>query len=140
LTRFLAELTARLGPWQPQAHTNKKLVRLRRSALRFLATGSKVAYDNNVYFPGDRPQVILNYVFALENLLSGGDNNQIDLSRRTAQRAAALVGTDDASRRRIFEQVHGAYGGAVQLRMVQTPTTRNSQPLLRTCGPFSDER
>ncbi|MCA1607693.1 MAG: hypothetical protein LC775_20015 [Acidobacteria bacterium] len=115
LTRFLDELSARLQRWKTAPRANNKTLtkehdRLRRSAVRFLETGDKVGFDCDVTFPQDEPQVVLNYVSALENLLSVDNEDTIDLRRRAAQRAAILLGRDDAQRKVIYERVYSAYG------------------------------
>jgi len=113
MTRFLDELSARLQRWKTAPGANKTLAkardRLRRSAVRFLDTGDKVGFDCDVTFPQDEPQVVLSYVSALENLLSVEDENSIDLRRRAAQRAAILLGRDDAQRKIIYQWVYSAY-------------------------------
>jgi len=105
LIRFLTKITSRLA----EQDLSKQLRdRIRRSALRFLDTSDMVGYDADVTFPDDEPQVVLNYMTSLENLLSGGENHT-DLSRRTAQRAAVLVGKDDGDRLRTLRCVKDAY-------------------------------
>lgn len=105
LIRFLTEITTRLD----QPTLGKKLHnRIQRSAVRFLDTADKVGYDADATFPDDEPQVVLNYVTSLENLLSG-DDNHADLTRKTAQRAAILTGRNDADRLEIRRCVANAY-------------------------------
>jgi hypothetical protein len=106
VTRFLAGLSTRLEAWR-SGSSKRQLSRLRNSAMRFLATGDDVY--TAWFFPARRPQLILNYVSALENLLSGGDDSHVDLSRRTAQRAAILIGDGDAHRNAIFAATRDAY-------------------------------
>ncbi len=82
--------------------------RLRRSAVRFLETGDDVGFDGDVNFSENRPGVVLNYVSALENLLSSANEDTIDLRRRAAQRAAILIGRNDVQRKMIHDQVYSA--------------------------------
>ncbi|MBF8184927.1 hypothetical protein ITP53_04065 [Nonomuraea sp. K274] len=106
LIRFLTEITTRLT----ERELGTKLHdRIRRSALRFLSTSDMVGYRADVTFSDDEPQVVLNYVTSLENLLSGGSESHTDLSRRTAQRAAVLIGENDGDRLRTLRCVKDAY-------------------------------
>jgi hypothetical protein len=118
LARFLDQLTASLQRWNLALEEGTQKVRkvlkktqdrLRRSAVRFLETGEKVGFDCDVTFEADQPHVVLNYVSALENLLSAENEDAIDLRRRTAQRAAILLGRDDTQRTTIHDHVSAAY-------------------------------
>ncbi|MEU3645193.1 hypothetical protein AB0E59_17555 [Lentzea sp. NPDC034063] len=106
LIRFLTEITSRLH--QPKLDP-KFRKRIQRCAIRYLSTGDKVGYDSDVTFPDDEPQVVLNYVTALENLLSGESESHGDLTRKAAQRAAVLIGKDDEDRLAILHHVEDAY-------------------------------
>ncbi|GAB2959442.1 hypothetical protein GCM10027184_03100 [Saccharothrix stipae] len=114
--RFINELHARMRQWDtPSTNAEKKRFtkardRVRRSAVKFLQTSGDVSQDGDVFFQDDRPQVVFGYVSALENLLSAGDEDKIDLRRRAAQRAAVLVGRNDEHRQVIYDQVYRAYG------------------------------
>ncbi|MEU0572249.1 hypothetical protein ABZ297_43555 [Nonomuraea sp. NPDC005983] len=105
LIRFLTKITTRLTE---QELSTKLHDRIRRSAMRFLDTSDKVGYHADVTFPDDEPQVVLNYMTSLENLLSS-DESPGDLARRTAQRAAILIGEDDGDRLRTLRCVKDAY-------------------------------
>lgn len=134
LIRFLTELTTRLS----QRTLGKKFHdRIRRSAVRFLDTADKVGYGTDVTFPDDEPQVVLNYITSLENLLSGDDNHG-DLTRRTAQRAAVLIGKNDADRLETRRRVASAYGVRSSIAHGSDPdpdklteATRQVRPILR---------
>jgi hypothetical protein len=105
LIRFLTKITTRLT----EQELSKKLRdRIQRSAMRFLETSDKIGYRADVTFSDDEPQVVLNYMTSLENLLSG-DESPGDLARRTAQRAAVLIGEDDGDRLRTLRCVKDAY-------------------------------
>lgn len=139
LARFLMELSTGLAQWQAGSPANRRFDRLRRSAMRFLATGGKVAYDSTVFYPGDRPQVILNYVSALENLLSMP--TMIRSNSVGALPSARLSSSAQTTPvvRRYFARYAPPTECAAELRMVQIPTKRNSRLRLRTCGLFFDE-
>jgi hypothetical protein len=109
---FISALSAEFDAWKSPSNSaeRKSLERLRRGALRFLETGPTVGFDADVTMPYDRAGVVLSYVSALENILSGAAESSGDLRRRTAQRAAALIGGDDDSRVAVHDHVYEAYG------------------------------
>lgn len=93
----------------PTKDERKRFERLKRSALRLLDTGPMVGVDADVIMPYNRPNVVLSYVSALENLLTDGKEGPIDLRRRTSQRAAILIGINDAARLAVQDVVYSAY-------------------------------
>jgi hypothetical protein len=55
------------------------------------------------------PEAVFRWVSVIESLLSTDDNSQIDLTRKTAQRAAILIGCDDDDQLSTRDLVTQAY-------------------------------
>jgi Apea-like HEPN len=115
LRRFLDALSPRLSAALDMQGTKKAKKgakeeaanRLQRCAEHFLIAGEHT-YDEGEAVPGEEDDAILHYVIALEVLLGGREGG--DLTRKISQRAAILVGTNDAERLAIRRLVSDAYG------------------------------
>jgi hypothetical protein len=140
LFRFLLILDELFVRWDSPVgrKEQKTLDRLHRSADRFLNSGPLVDIDGDVLMPHERPNVLLGYVSALENLLTADDEEPLDLRRRTSHRAAVLIGRDDQERSTVHQSVFEAYGvrnkiahGSVLNAGILTKSTRAIRPILR---------
>lgn len=110
---YLGTISEMLDVWLAVSPAKKKAAttdRLQRCALRFLEASGYIGFGADVLYLEDQPQVLMLYVSALEHLLSARNEDSGDLRRRTAQRAAVLLGRDDAERVQINEVVSEAYG------------------------------
>lgn len=137
LVRFLEELVPHLRKWsdaEGEKIADQAIDRLRRSALSFLNTAGQVGYTNNVTRVEDQPQVLLDYVAALEILLSGGAHST-DRKRRTAQRTAVLVGKNDTQRGALCDLVSNAYTLRAAIAHDQEPDAKLLAIVVRRLRP-----
>jgi hypothetical protein len=109
--RFLELLAERIEvvTAQPAKATKEttQAARLRRIAEHFLTAGEDAAGEGEVLSELNA-DAVLHYVIALEAVLSD-ENDRGALSRKIAQRAAALAGRDDQDRRAVEATVRAAY-------------------------------
>jgi hypothetical protein len=111
--RFLASLepllrSAVAQPAKPTKATQERADRLRRVAEHFVAAGQDAHGEGDVLSELNA-EATLHYVIALEALLTGGDDDRTELSRKVIQRAAILAGADDADRKAVAATVRAAY-------------------------------
>jgi hypothetical protein len=106
MRRFMAEVSPLLG----RAVRKKKAgERLRRCAEHFLSAGDHAHGEGDVL--GDlNAEAVLQYIIALEGLLTGSDTTHGELTRKVSQRAAVLAGENDAERLEVERLVRTAYG------------------------------
>lgn len=111
--RFLKLLAPLLSnalaqPTKPTKASKKQAERVRRIAEHFLSAGQD-AYGEGDVLSELNAEAVLHYVIALEALLTGGDDERTELTRKVVQRAAILAGTDNADRREVAATVQAAY-------------------------------
>jgi hypothetical protein len=107
LSRFARELGALI-----QRLDGKRQARLLRAADQHLIVAHRTP-GSNTEIPAvpsmHEPEAAFRWVSALEGLLTSEDGDHSDLGRKTAQRAAVLVGEDDEDRLSIRNLVKSAY-------------------------------
>jgi hypothetical protein len=110
--RFLTLLAPLLeGVTQPIKSTKPSkgpAARLRRISEHFLTAGADAFGEGDVLSELNA-EAVLHYVIALEAVLTGGDDEKTELTRKVVQRAAILVGVDDQDRSAVAATVKDAY-------------------------------
>lgn len=111
--RFLQRLAPLLGkavaqPTKPTKASRERADRLRRIAEHFLTAGED-AHGEGEVLSELNAEAVLHYVIALEAVLTGGDDERTELTRKVVQRAAILAGTDDQDRSAVAATVQAAY-------------------------------
>ncbi|MDQ3913904.1 MAG: HEPN domain-containing protein [Actinomycetota bacterium] len=113
LRSFLGAVRPLLDDAGPQSEgriqPSKRAARLRRVAEHFL-TAAEDAHGEGEVLSEFNADAVLHYVIALEAVLAGDDHDKADLTRKVAQRAAIIAGTDDEDRLSIARLVRSAYG------------------------------
>lgn len=136
LRRFLSVMSGRLANWGPDSSTSslprKSAMRmLRGSAERFLSLNPWLGYAGDVTFAKRRAEVIFWYVATLEHLVTAGDPERADLTRRVAQRTAVLIGRDDDDRLRTAQLVRDGYDVRSTLAHGGTPSQEGLDELAK---------
>lgn len=112
--RFLGALAPLLAgamaqPSKQTKGSRERIARLRRIVEHFLTAGED-AHGEGEVLSEYNADAVLHYVIALEAVLAGGESDRTELTRKVVQRAAVLVGTDDADRCAVAATVRAAYG------------------------------
>ncbi len=100
--------TALRQPAKPTKASKEREARLRRIAEHFLAAG-KDAHGEGDVLSELNAEAVLHYVIALEAVLTGGDDEKTELTRKVVQRAAILAGHDDQDRNGVAATIQAAY-------------------------------
>jgi hypothetical protein len=95
-------------PAKPTRVSRERAAQLRRVTEHFLAAG-KNAHGEGDVLSELNADAVLNYVIALEAVLTRGDDEKTELTRKVVQRAAILVGHDDQDRIGVAATVKAAY-------------------------------
>jgi hypothetical protein len=90
---------------KPDKKTAKRVARFTRAA-QHIVRASQRSHERGEAWGEEADEIVLHYVIAMEALLS--DEDQLDLSRKVAQRAAAL-GLNDDWRTAVLRIVKSAY-------------------------------
>ncbi len=100
--------TALAQPRKPTKASKKRAARLRRIAEHFVTAGEE-AYGEGEVLSELNAEAVLHYVIALEAVLTGGEDEKTELTRKVVQRAAILAGKDDQDRAAVAATVLAAY-------------------------------
>jgi hypothetical protein len=113
LRRFVGQLAPLLDaaiaqPRKPTKASRERAARFRRIAEHFLTAGED-AYGEGEVLSELNAEALLHYVIALEAVLTGGDDEKTELTRKIVQRAAILAGVDDDDRMAVYATVQTTY-------------------------------